>query len=425
MRPQYHFAPARNWMNDPNGTYFDGKTYHLFYQYNPESSDWGNICWAYASSKDLVNWTRRGVRLAPDKAAGEQFCFSGCCFAAKDKIKIFYTSIGFEDRAAAEHAKQIVCDAEPDFSHIARKAQITSEIHPFRVREWRDPFVFSFRQNVYLLLAGTRDKRGCILLYRAQDESLNRWDFSGELFAVEGDILECPNAAIFGDTMLLLYSSMRGGRVRYACGVFDGKTLSVREEGDTDFGTNAFYASNLSASADGQTVLYGWLREDLRGRSSPDGLYSGCLALPRLIRLNGYTPLFAPIGALASLEGAALSPESTCEHARIRLATEQNSSFVLRSGGGEGIFANVSDGILHVRRQSKFPDANDAPLALPLGGAKELDILLDGSAIEIFAQGRALSFRFYAAEKEKRLFYGENVHNVRICEMHPARFYDE
>ncbi len=65
QRPAYHFAPAKNWMNDPNGTVYDGKTYRLFYQYNPCGSEWGNICWAYAESSDLVNWKRKGVRLAP------------------------------------------------------------------------------------------------------------------------------------------------------------------------------------------------------------------------------------------------------------------------------------------------------------------------------------------------------------------------
>ena len=42
-RPQVHFTPAKNWMNDPNGmVYIDG-TYHLFFQYNPQGNGWGNM----------------------------------------------------------------------------------------------------------------------------------------------------------------------------------------------------------------------------------------------------------------------------------------------------------------------------------------------------------------------------------------------
>lgn len=37
-RPQFHYSPEKNWMNDPNGmVYFEGE-YHLFYQHTPHDT---------------------------------------------------------------------------------------------------------------------------------------------------------------------------------------------------------------------------------------------------------------------------------------------------------------------------------------------------------------------------------------------------
>ena len=36
IREAYHFAPWKNWLNDPNGLcWFQGR-YHMFYQFNPQ-----------------------------------------------------------------------------------------------------------------------------------------------------------------------------------------------------------------------------------------------------------------------------------------------------------------------------------------------------------------------------------------------------
>jgi fructan beta-fructosidase len=65
-RPQYHFSPLKNWINDPNGLFKDVKgTYHMFYQYNPYGDIWGNMSWGHTISKsdDLLHWEEQEVAL--------------------------------------------------------------------------------------------------------------------------------------------------------------------------------------------------------------------------------------------------------------------------------------------------------------------------------------------------------------------------
>lgn len=63
FRPQYHFSPSKNWMNDPSGLLYYNETYHLFFQYNPGGIEWGNMSWGHATSKDLAHWEERPIAL--------------------------------------------------------------------------------------------------------------------------------------------------------------------------------------------------------------------------------------------------------------------------------------------------------------------------------------------------------------------------
>ena len=74
FRPQFHFTPAENWMNDPNGlVYYEGE-YHLFYQFNPYGNTWGHMSWGHAVSSDLIHWEELPVALPEE---GRVMIYSG------------------------------------------------------------------------------------------------------------------------------------------------------------------------------------------------------------------------------------------------------------------------------------------------------------------------------------------------------------
>ena len=51
--------------------YKDG-VYHLYFQYNPYGSMWGNMHWGHSTSKNLISWEEQSVALYRD-ASGDIF----------------------------------------------------------------------------------------------------------------------------------------------------------------------------------------------------------------------------------------------------------------------------------------------------------------------------------------------------------------
>jgi fructan beta-fructosidase len=105
LRPQFHFTYQRGWLSDINGLfYYDGE-YHFFSQHNPAGPglDYRNIHWGHAVSTDLMHWTELPPAIEPD-ATGP--IFSGSCVVdwnntsglqtgEEPVIIAFYTAAGY------------------------------------------------------------------------------------------------------------------------------------------------------------------------------------------------------------------------------------------------------------------------------------------------------------------------------------------
>lgn len=85
-RPQLHFSPQANWMNDPNGMVYHNGNYHLFYQYYPDGMVWGPMHWGHAISKDLVSWKHLPIALYPDSLG---LIFSGSAVVDEENTSGF------------------------------------------------------------------------------------------------------------------------------------------------------------------------------------------------------------------------------------------------------------------------------------------------------------------------------------------------
>jgi levanase/fructan beta-fructosidase len=59
-RPQFHFSPKVEWMNDINALVYQDGVYHMIYQWGKSIRHGG-----YATSSDLVHWDDKGVALVP------------------------------------------------------------------------------------------------------------------------------------------------------------------------------------------------------------------------------------------------------------------------------------------------------------------------------------------------------------------------
>ncbi|MEU6626214.1 GH32 C-terminal domain-containing protein [Streptomyces litmocidini] len=244
-RPQFHFSPAKNWMNDPNGLVWFKGEYHLFYQYNPSGDTWGNMSWGHAVSKDLVHWRELPLAIPHDD---EEMVFSGSAVVDRDNT----TGFGTRENPA------MVAVYTSHFKNGGKQAQSLAystdrgrtwtkytgnPVLDIGSKEFRDPKVQWYAPTRSWLMTVSLSAEHKVRFYSSKD--LKSWthlsDF-GPQNAV-GGVWECPDLfplPVDGDPervkWVLVVNINPGGiaggsAAQYFVGDFDGKRFTPDDDG--------------------------------------------------------------------------------------------------------------------------------------------------------------------------------------------------
>ena len=275
FRSVYHHTPQANWMNDPNGMFYDETTqlWHLYFQYYPDGTVWGPMHWGHSVSKDLIHWDYMPVALFPDEVG---MIFSGSCVIdrkntsgfGENAIVAIYTS-------AAEQQTQSIAyslDGGTTFTKYEGNPVLIGDIADFR-----DPKVFWDEQaNRWTMILACQQE---VRFYGSAD--LKQWELVsrfGAEYGAHGGVWECPDLIQLPITndqspmeqsrWVLLLNINPGGpfggsATQYFVGNWDGYTFSCEDAPEEtkwlDFGKDHYATVTWHNAPDNRTVAIGWM----------------------------------------------------------------------------------------------------------------------------------------------------------------------
>lgn len=299
-KPLFHFTAPIGWINDPNGFNFDGKYYHLFYQYYPYDSKWGPMHWGHAISSDLIVWKHLPVALAPSEKYDQSGVFSGTALLKNDEMRLYYTGHVDIDGQIEQSQCLAVSTDKLNFTKYKKNPLIDKSMMPEDsvFEDFRDPKVL-FRNGKYIMLTGSRTKGrlGQILIHTSLDglsfKYANRWVFPREY----GDVIECPDLLSIDNQDVLIFSTQRAilnDFVQNSFSVFawigtfdDSKfTFIKKHEQVLDYGFD-FYAPETTFNGN-ENVMIAWMNSWERTQIT-DVLkhkWAGSMSIPRKLKIE-------------------------------------------------------------------------------------------------------------------------------------------
>lgn len=297
-RPSYHFTPLYGWMNDPNGMVYKNGEYHLYFQYNPYGSKWGNMHWGHAVSKDLVHWEHLDPAIARDPVG---HIFSGSSVIDKKNTAGFGKNaiIAIYTNNSVNHDEVQCLAYSNDNGRTFTKYEGNPVLTPFDgLKDFRDPKVFWYEKGKcwYMIVSADKEMR----LYKSKN--LKKWNYVsafGKGIGQQPCQYECPDffqLPVNGDkkkmkwvmTMNINPGCWFGGSAtEYFVGDFDGKKFTCPDANEVKWlGWGKDHYATVTFSNTGDRVLgITWMSNWQYANLTPFKQNRGANGLPRELKL--------------------------------------------------------------------------------------------------------------------------------------------
>ena len=435
-RPQVHYTPAKNWVNDPNGLVYVDGTYHLFYQYNPMGNDWGNMSWGHATSTDLMHWKEQPVALQRDELGA---IFSGSCVIDKDNtanfgagaMVAFYTSAGETGSVAGKQQQSLAysTDGGKTFTRFTSNPVIKNDDDNLR-----DPKVFWHEGSKQWIMALAKGWKRGVDFYGSAN--LKQWQylstFVTDLAGRPNLQWECPDLIQMGDKWVLLVSVNPGGPIlgsgiMYFTGQFDGRQFTADERSYPlwlDYGTDN-YAGVTWSNTGNRRVMIGWMNNWSYAGAVPSTPWRSAFTLPRelkLVQVGGElllsTDVVKEVDAIAgqwqTVEGGQLFDKADAYQLQLTVGLDKNTTVTLANAEGElfsfdinGASRSLTSHRTSKSGQTSFNGTFSVPsMRAPLnveGNEVTIDLYVDQSSVELLSNHGAMS--------QTMLVYPSSIYN--------------
>ncbi|EIN12851.1 hypothetical protein PUNSTDRAFT_82296 [Punctularia strigosozonata HHB-11173 SS5] len=307
LRPQIHFSPPQQFMNDPNGCFLDSNgTWHLYYQYNPTDLVAGNQHWGHATSTDLYHWINQPIAISPPD--GDSQVFSGSAV-----VDVNNTSGFFPDQDNGVVAIYTLNTPTAQIQEISYSRDGGYTFEAFEGNpvinstslQFRDPKVIWFKDHWVMVVAYSQDF--AIGIFTSPD--LKEWTHASNFThrGLLGLQYECPNLVevpVNGtdDTMYLLAISINpgaplGGSItEYFPGTFNGTHFTPVDDAArmADFSKDNYAGQFFYGTPKGQdAVSIAWASNWQYAQMVPTATegWRSAMSLPRRNFLTNITRL--------------------------------------------------------------------------------------------------------------------------------------